>query len=184
MSQTTVRAIAASEGMLLRDVRLRALREAPYVFQQTLAEVEGDPDEEWAEWSAELAADDRRSVALLAFGTDPAAPTGMAGAYLDREHDDEAVVWGVWGDPAACGGGAGRLLLEAVIAWPERRGFALLTLRVTETSEPAIRLYRSLGFAELGCRKPHAHLPGIWEVAMALPLDPCGHEPPSTHCRA
>ena len=29
-----------------------------------------------------VAADDRRSVALLAFGNDPAAPTGMAGAYL------------------------------------------------------------------------------------------------------
>ena len=108
----------------------------------------------------------------------------MAGAYLDREHDEEAVVWGVWVEPAARGSGTGRLLLEAVIAWAERRGLAQLTLWVTESSEPAIRLYRSLGFEERGLRKPHPHLAGVRELAMALPLDPCGHEPASAHSRA
>ncbi len=170
--------------MLFRDTRLRALREAPYAFEQTFAQAETFSNEEWIDWAAQLAADDGRSVAFLAFAADPAAATGMAGAYLDREHDEEAVVWGVWVEPAARGCGAGRLLLEAVIAWAGRRGLALLTLWVTETSEPAIRLYRSLGFEERGRRKPHAHVPGVWEVAMALPLDPCGHESASARSRA
>jgi len=62
--------------MLPRKVRLRALREAPYAFEQILADVEADPDEEWIEWAIELAVDDGRSVAFLAFGDDPAAPRG------------------------------------------------------------------------------------------------------------
>lgn len=140
MPSTSVRRIAASDGMLPRKVRLRALREAPYAFEQILADVEADPDEEWIEWAIELAADDGRSVAFLAFGEDPAAATGMAGA--------------------------------------------LLSLWVTETSEPASRLYGSLGFEERGRRKPHAHVSGRLRGRAGAPVRPLRARAPSAHSRA
>lgn len=165
-----VRKISPADGMVLKDVRLRALRDAPYAFTETLAQVEHDPDVEWVEWAVEMSADEGDSVAYLAFDGDPTTAIGMAGGYLHRERDDEAVVWGVWVDPSARGTGVARELVEAVISWAGRRDRALVTLCVTETSDPAISLYRALGFEERGPRRPHRHLECASEISMACSL--------------
>lgn len=151
---------------MLKDVRLRALRDAPLSFTQTAAEVEHDPDEEWVEWAAELSAEGGDSATYLAFGDDPAVATGMAGGYLHRDDPAEAVVWGVWVDPAARGSGVGRDLVSAVLAWAGERGCERVTLCVTDTSQAATALYRRLGFTEHGPLRPHRHLPGATETSM------------------
>jgi ribosomal protein S18 acetylase RimI-like enzyme len=106
---------------------------------------------------------------FLAFG-DEAPPIGMAGAYLQP---DEAgvVVWGVWVDPAWRGAGWGRRLMERVIEWAENRHRSRLALWVTSTSEPALGLYRGLGFEEVGESRPHPRFPSIVETAMSLDLN-------------
>ena len=161
-----IRALAATDGMVLKDVRLRALRDAPLAFTQTVADVEHDPDDEWFEWAGEMSVDGGDSATYLAFGHDPAVAIGMAGGYLHREDSAEAVVWGVWVDPAARGSGIGRDLVSAVIDWATTRGCERVTLCVTDTSGAAISLYRELGFAHHGPLRPHRHLPGSTETSM------------------
>ncbi len=165
-----VRPLTSSDGMVLKDVRLRALRDTPLAFTQTFAEVEHDPDDEWVEWAGEMSADGGDSATYLAFGDDPDVATGMAGGYLQREDPTEAVVWGVWVDPAARGSGAGRDLVSAVLDWAVRRGCERATLCVTDTSDVAISLYRSLGFTEHGPRRPHRNLAGATETSMIKAL--------------
>jgi len=156
--------------MVLKDVRLRALREAPYAFSETLAEVEHDPDGEWIERAVGMSVEDGDSVAFFAFDEDAATAIGMAGGYVDPEHGDETHVWGVWLDPVARGKGVGRELVEAVIAWATRCGHTRLTLCVMETSASAISLYRALGFEEEGCPSPSRYHEGVSEVSMARSL--------------
>lgn len=49
--------------------------------------------------------------------------------------------------------GVGRALVLALCEAAEQRGAAFLTLEVRPTNEAAVRLYQSLGFAEVGRRK-------------------------------
>ena len=79
-----VRRVTADDTDLLKDVRLRALREAPYAFWETLADVENDPLDEWIDWTASYAEPNTNAAAFVALA-DVNAPQadGMAGGYLD-----------------------------------------------------------------------------------------------------
>ena len=96
----------------------------------------------------------------------PIAAAKRAGGYLDRDDPAEAIVWGVWVDPAARGSGIGRDLVSSVIDWAATRGCERVTLCVTDTSGAAISLYRELGFSDQGPLRPHRHLPGATETSM------------------
>jgi ribosomal protein S18 acetylase RimI-like enzyme len=165
-----LRALSHADGMVLKDVRLRALRDSPYAFVETLADAEGRSDDDWDDWAAEMSAEDGDSVAFLAFGAAPALAVGMAGGHLRREHRDEARVWGVWVDPSARGSGVGQQLVEAVVDWAAGRRCARVSLCVMDTSLAAISLYRSLGFEDEGCSSPSAHHEGLAELSMARAL--------------
>jgi ribosomal protein S18 acetylase RimI-like enzyme len=158
----------ACDGLVLKEVRLRALGQAPGAFAQSAAGGENDPDEGWVAWATELAADDGDSVVFLAFGAG-APPIGMAGAYLWPDEAD-VVVWGVWVDPAWRGAGWGRRLMEHVIEWAENPHGSRLAFWVTSTSEPALGLYRGLGFEEVEESRPDPRFPRIVETAMGLDL--------------
>jgi ribosomal-protein-alanine N-acetyltransferase len=54
--------------------------------------------------------------------------------------------------PRRRGRGVGRLLMEELFRRTERRPHADYTLEVRVSNDPAIRLYRSLGFADRGVR--------------------------------
>lgn len=54
-------------------------------------------------------------------------------------------------DPAYRGGGVGRALGEHVIAWCREQGYHGIQFNaVVEVNEPAVRLWRSLGFEVIG----------------------------------
>ena len=57
--------------------------------------------------------------------------------------------------------GLGRAMLEEGIRWARSVGIRKLTLGVFATNEPAIRLYRSLGFVEEGRLRGQVILGGI-----------------------
>ena len=58
----TVRRLGAHEADLLRDVRLRALGDAPMAFGSTLAREEGYAPEKWERWAAESATSERQAI--------------------------------------------------------------------------------------------------------------------------
>lgn len=77
----------------------------------------------------------------------------LAGYALARELAPELQVLDVAVDPAFERRGHGRRLVEALIEAARERGLTKLTLEVEAGNEPAVGLYRRLGFAEVGRRK-------------------------------
>jgi hypothetical protein len=73
----SVRRLGAGEADLLRDLRLRALREAPMAFGSTLAREEAFEAQEWERWTAASAAGEDQATFIV----EPAA--GLAVGVLD-----------------------------------------------------------------------------------------------------
>ena len=62
----------------------------------------------------------------------------------------------------ARGRGAGRVVMEALIAASERAGFWKLVSRVFPQNTASLRLLKSVGFREVGRYEKHAKLDGVW----------------------
>jgi ribosomal protein S18 acetylase RimI-like enzyme len=61
--------------------------------------------------------------------------------------------------------------VDAVLAWARMRGVRVVRLMVTCNNEPAIGLYRSLGFALTGQTKPHTHDSMLRDCEMSRSID-------------
>jgi RimJ/RimL family protein N-acetyltransferase len=134
-----VRPIREGEGPRLRELRLRALRDAPGAFRSTPELEEPFPPEEW----------ERRGRGVL-IAEDGADWVGMAGLYVEPDLPAIAKVWGVWVDPRARGQGAGRRLMEGMVELVRSRGHGRAELTVTPDAPEAAALYESLGFRRTG----------------------------------
>jgi ribosomal protein S18 acetylase RimI-like enzyme len=154
-----IRRLRADEADLLRDVRLRALADAPWAFGSSHAREREYAAERW-QWFA----DQRDAVIYVA--VEAGAAAGMAGGFVPEP--DTVRLWGMWVATEARGRGLGRKLVEAVIAWARERGAAAITLEVTDTerARPAAALYRSLGFAPTGERAPLDSDPALQTIVM------------------
>ncbi len=145
-----VRRVRSEQWEALRDVRLRALADAPDAFGTTHAEAVTRPDTWWRDWAAKSAASDTQAM-VLAWDAD--APVGIAGVFATD--DDVWQVISMWVDPNARGRGVGRALLEAVIAWAkERDASRAVRLSVTDGNDDARRLYERYGFVDTGVTEP------------------------------
>jgi ribosomal protein S18 acetylase RimI-like enzyme len=160
----TVRRLGAHEADLLRDVRLRALRDAPMAFGSTLAREQGYEPEKWERWAAESASGERQVVFIV----EPAA--GMASGVIDDEDPALAHLYAMWVAPDARGSGAGKALLEAIVAWATGCGAQRLTTSVTDGNAAAAALYQAAGFTETRRREPLGHSDAVVAV-LERPLD-------------
>ena len=140
-----VRRVRDDEWETLRDVRLRALADAPDAFATTHAEAAARPDQWWRDWAAASAAGDSQAMYLAWVD---GQPVGIAGVFGDGRRFD---VISMWTDPATRGRGVASALLEAAIAFA---GDAPVFLSVTETNETARRLYERRGFVSTGITEP------------------------------
>ena len=153
-----MRRLGAHEADLLRDVRLRALRDAPMAFGSTLARETGYERGKWEQWAAEAATGERQVV----FIAQPAA--GMASGVIDDEQPALAHLYAMWVGPDARGTGAGKALLAAVVAWAGERGAERLTTSVANGNTVAAGLYAAAGFADTGRREPLGHSDAVVAV--------------------
>lgn len=94
----------------------------------------------------------------------------MTGGYQPDEAPDERGVWGMWVAPEARRRGIGRDLMVAVQNWSEQVGAVRMVLWVVETNEPAVTLYRSLGFSETGETQALPSDDSLVEIKLALDL--------------
>ena len=62
----------------------------------------------------------------------------------------------------ARGRGAGRVVMDALIAESERAGFWKLVSRVFPQNTASLRLLKSVGFREVGRYEKHGKLDGVW----------------------
>ncbi|MEA2249852.1 MAG: hypothetical protein QOG70_94 [Solirubrobacteraceae bacterium] len=146
-----VRRLAPHESELLRDLRLRALLDAPLAFGSTHARELARTPEQWQRWAADAAAGERQVV----FVAEPAA--GLANGFLDHDDRDLVHLFAMWVAPEARGAGTGRALVDAVVAWASHRGARRLLASVTEGNDAAARLYAAAGFVSTGVRTPLGH---------------------------
>jgi GNAT superfamily N-acetyltransferase len=138
--------VAASEWQRYREIRLRALAEAPEAFGSAWSSEVARPDTVWQEravstpdkqmWSA------RRGEGWI----------GLVGAV--REPDSRLQLVLMWVDPAWRRQGVARALIAAVVAWHRLGGSSHLVLWVN-SDNPAARLcYQEEGFRLTGACLP------------------------------
>jgi len=140
----------------VRELRLRALLDAPLAFESTYEQKIDWSDEDWARWIHQGVAfiDDDR---------------GMVRGAVD---DDEAdVVWllSMWVDPRARGRGVGDGLVAAVVDWAREQQARVVRLDVSMDNAHARALYERNGFRPTG-REHVAEAHGVLEIEMELPL--------------
>lgn len=147
-----VHRVRQDEWRTLRDVRLRALADAPDAFGTTHAEAAVRTDQWWRDWAAKSAAEENQAMFLAWVD---GRPVGIAGVFGDGTRFD---VISMWTDPSARGRGVASSLLEAAIAFA---GDAPVFLSVTETNETARRLYERHGFVATGLTEPLRSNPAL-----------------------
>lgn len=153
------------DGPRLREVRLRALRDAPEAFGSTLEETIARPPEVWdtqvksmPTWVAVEEADD----------------VGMVRCAADANRPDALLLLSLWVAPRVRGRGVGDALVEAVVAHARDAGARRVGLDVAEGNAHAIALYRRCGFAPTGetgsAPAPHEAIEESWELRLGEPL--------------
>jgi ribosomal protein S18 acetylase RimI-like enzyme len=134
-----LRTITPDDWELWREIRLRALHEAPSAFGSTYA---GALELSEADFRSRLDSD-APSIVALADGRS----VGMGGGRLDIEGWLHVV--SMWVDPELRGHGVGRTILERLVKWAHGHDLRV-HLDVAVGNDAARRLYESYGFVGTG----------------------------------
>jgi ribosomal protein S18 acetylase RimI-like enzyme len=161
----SIRTLHPDDWPVYRDLRLRALAEAPYAFCGTFAEESQRTDDAWAARLAAPALGAYQQGWPFAAQLD-GTPVGLSWVKMEGA---AASLYQVWVAPEARGRGVGAALLDAAITWARARKANALHLSVTSGDGAAARLYRRAGFVDVGAPTPR---PGtaLFEQAMVLAL--------------
>jgi ribosomal protein S18 acetylase RimI-like enzyme len=159
-----IRVVQDEEWERARDLRLRALADAPESFGSSLEEEERLSHSAWKELWERWAPSDNRVWFVEA--TDDDEFVGMAVGVLD-DPPKTAYLFGMWVEPGRRRSGVGRRLVEAVIEWGRARGAVRIELDVNEATTPAVALYQACGFAPTGQSHPLPSKPSATALEMA-----------------
>jgi ribosomal protein S18 acetylase RimI-like enzyme len=139
------------------------LQAAPDAFFTQYADVVGYDEDTWRERIA------GQFHVQAYLGDDP---VGSVGVWDDPETpSDASTLVAMYVAPRARGTGVGERLVQAVLDEAAARGRGRVVLEVTETNEPARRLYERLGFVYDGTRQPLPGRPELDELGMERSLD-------------
>ena len=162
-----IRPIRAGEALALRELRLRALADAPAAFASTLAAESALDDDRWRRLVDDAVAGEQGTIAVAVDGV---RWVGMAaGRWFDRERGI-AQLWGLWVDPAARGTGTAPALVGAVRDWAAAGGATFIRLGVIEPAGGLRRFYARLGFVALDDPVPMRIDPTRLAVFMVRPV--------------
>ena len=148
---------------LHRDLRLRALRDAPDAFGETVGDVETRPTAYWEELTRSVTEPGRHVMVLAYEGQDV---FGSTYGLLDRDRSAAGRVGGMWVNPAWRRRGVGHALLQEVFGWARERGLSRLALWAPAHSPAALALYVQAGFRETGIRRPLPTNPALQIIEM------------------
>lgn len=151
-----------------KEIRLRALAEAPTAFASTLTRERSFTSDVWVS----RLADDRTATLLAVRDGEPA---GTAAVRIEAA--DHAELLGMWVAPEARGLGVGQRLIDAAAGFAYERGVRRLGLWVTEINDRARALYERAGFRPTGGRQPLPSDPSLMEIQLVrdvLPVDGSG----------
>lgn len=167
-SAPIVERLTAQEWRTYRDLRLRALADAPDAFGSTLAAERARLD---AEWERQLAAAAPSPADLPLVARVGPEAVGLAWARIEDAVPEVAHLFQVWVAPEHRGRGIGQLLLDAAVAWARASGARSMVLNVTRGDTPAVRLYTRAGFRPVGAPEPLRPGSAVTVQSMWLALD-------------
>jgi len=142
MSSVDLQDLGPEDWRAWRNLRLRALADAPQAFTTTLAEWSGSGDSE-SRWRRRLS-----SVPLNLVASVGGTAVGMASATSPENEEVELI--SMWVAPEARKAGVATALIEAVVEWACDEGVARVALDVRDDNATAIALYRACGFVDAG----------------------------------
>lgn len=160
-----IRPVGAEDWRALRDLRLRALADAPEAFARTYAEEVALPEESWRR----RAAGGPEVVTLVAEADGAPGGAGLATVRLEGE-PPRGHLLGMWVDPACRGRGVARALLDRAAGWARSRGAGEMVLWVVDRNAAARRLYLRAGFEPTGRRQPLPSRPELSESQLRMEL--------------
>lgn len=163
-----VRPIRPDEWQPYRDIRLRALQDAPDAFGSTY-DIERERTDDL--WASRLRAASASGMDLPLFAIDGDTLCGLAWCKISEADARIAHLYQMWVAPESRGQGAGGALLDEAIAFARRAGARVVCLGVTVADSPAMRLYRSRGFVAAGAPVPLREGSALQAQNMHLTLD-------------
>ena len=164
----SVARVRVGDWVALKGIRLAALEESPDSFATQLEEAVSYEERVWVE-RASAAASGPAQATFFVFQDDRPALGMITG--LTSDHDSHVCqLVSMWVDPRIRGQGHGRTLVDALVAWASASRFESMTLWVTTTNWPAVRLYRSVGFAPTGKSQSLPSNPHLNEAEYTRPL--------------
>jgi GNAT superfamily N-acetyltransferase len=153
-----LRRLASHEVDLHRDLRLRALGDAPDSFGETFTDAAVRPISYWEELTRAVTEPGRDVMFLACEGNDI---LDSAYGLLDRACSDAGRVGGMWVGRTWRRRGVGRALLQEVISWGRERRLRRLGLWAPSHNPAAIAHHH-------GDRTDHWLLVGLWPRDCAL----------------
>jgi ribosomal protein S18 acetylase RimI-like enzyme len=166
-ARTVIRRIGASEGPVVKSVRLRSLATDPSSFASTYAREAAFAEDEWTDWAAGDASGSEMTT-LLAMRL--REPVGLVAAYRDELQRNLFHLVAMWVAPEARREGIGRRLLDEIEEWIASSGGTCVQLSVADQALAAIRLYDAAGYRPDGERSESAHTPGVSLVSLRKEL--------------
>jgi ribosomal protein S18 acetylase RimI-like enzyme len=135
-----VKRLGNGDGLLYRDIRLRATRDSPVELNETMEEAQTRPNSYWNDFVNQS---DR--AAFLAWED---GACGTISVSLDKcGEQNYGSIFAMWVEATGRGRGIGRALLDAAIGWAYERGVVWLSLFVSEGNNQAIGFYQGGQFS-------------------------------------
>jgi GNAT superfamily N-acetyltransferase len=142
-----VKRIQPDQGELLRELRLRALQDAPDAFLENYDNASQKSIEHW-QASAQKHAISSQAVNFFGFLNGELA--GMAGAYIADDAPHIVNLCAMWVAPEARQQGLGKALVNRVIDWAKQAQVSRVRLWVNRENSEAMVFYRCCGFNDTG----------------------------------
>jgi ribosomal protein S18 acetylase RimI-like enzyme len=135
-----VERLGLGEWRRLRDLRLRALRDAPDAFSATIDEALSRSPESWS-----------KQLDMPTFvAVSGAVDVGMVRCAPDEHRSDTGWLISMWVASDVRRTGVGAALVDVIIDHARAHGITRLLLDVADDNAPAIALYTRKGFAPTG----------------------------------
>ena len=148
----TIRRIRIGESDLFKQVRLMALREAPYAFLSTYDSALQRSPESWRE-QADRSAQGSDRATFIAFSND--LPVGMAALYRLEDQADTGELLQVWVSPEYRGTSLVWDLTDFVFKWAAENNFRRIIAGVTNGNGRALTFYIKYGFSVMNESLPN-----------------------------
>ena len=139
-----IRRIGPDEGLLLRELRLRSIADAPDAFGQPLRDAERRAQADWTRSARRSARGDGRTWLIA---EDRQRSLGLVQGR--RRSPSSLLLFSMWVDPSIRRLGVGRLLVERLESWGRGWGARETILWVYAGNRLAQSFYRDLGFAPI-----------------------------------